>query len=116
MESANLVSTKWAHGQYDSRVFSRSGHMNGIVRPGGVACVAGEGDITNDFQFLSCRNVSSSIGAICVIIPHFIQKMDINVVFECTLALYRGIHFCEKTKKIYHLYHTQNPTISRYSS
>ena len=90
--------------------------MSGIVHPAGFAFAVGEGDITNDFQFLSCRNVGSSIGAICVIIPHSIQRMDTNVVFQCTLALYRGIHFCEKTKRIYHLYHTWNPTISPYSS
>ena len=114
MVSANLVPAEWVYGQYDSYVLSRNGHMIGIVHPAGFVFAAGEGVIANDFQFISCRNVGSSVSAVCAIIPHSIQKMETNVVFECTRVLYRCIHFCEETNKIYHLYHTWNPTISPY--
>lgn len=77
----------------------------------------GGGDIADDFQFLSCCNVGSGLGAICASLPRSCEKLEVNAPFSCSLVLlHRGIHFCEKSQELFHLFYKWNDNIIPYAS
>lgn len=94
MASATLVSAEWSRGKYDSYVLSRTGHFRGFLHPPGWAFMAEQDrgvGIADDFQFLSCRNVGSGLGAMCASLPGPFEKLQVNAPFSCSLVLHRGV-------------------------
>ena len=116
--SATLVSVSWSHGKYDSYELSRDGVFTGTIHPSGYAFMVSpqhEKTIARDFQFISCRNIGSTLGAICASIPKPFLKMKPSSRFHCDLLYYRGIHYGKLDGIMYHLYHKWNNCITPYS-
>ena len=74
------------------------------------------GNMAVDFQFLSCRNVGSGLGAICASLLEPFDKLNSNQSFQCSLVLHRGVHFCKESQELYHLYYEWNDSIVPYDS